>query len=154
MLNHQRAWRDEARDLRIAEFAQQAEDVSIDRLGPDTFAVVKVTADERDIDARIERGGVERDQPAFRIASHGDARLRSLGLAFLGGEPIHGGENFLHFIADDVPAQLERLPVNPFAVRQVREASNRLVARPRVLAINQDGDQHLAALFRETSGEL
>ena len=154
MLNHQGARRDKARDLRIAELAQQAEDISIDRFRPDSVTVVEVTADERDLDARIERGGIERDQTALRITSHRKTRLRVLSLAGFRGEPIDGRENFLHFVTDDVPPQLERLTVNPFAMRQVREPSERLIAGPRVLPIDQDGDQHLAAVFRQPAGQL
>ena len=67
---------------------------------------------------------------------------------------VHSRQDLLDFIPDNVPAQRERLAINPFAVRLVGEAVDPGVPRPGILAVNQDRDQNLTPILRQTPREL
>jgi len=58
MLDEERARRDEAGDFSVAKLAQKANDIAVDRLGPDALAGIEVTADECGVDACVQRSGV------------------------------------------------------------------------------------------------
>src|ERR1700704_6357802 len=75
-----------------------------------------------------------------------------MGSIFL-REPVDGRQYFLDLIADDVAAYFECHAVDPFAVRLVGHADGGH-AGPGVGAVDQDRDQNLAAVFRETACEL
>ena len=118
------------------------------------LAGVEVAADQRRVDAQVERGRVEGDEPAFPVTGHGDLGPWTLNFRFFGIEPVHCGEHFLHFIADDVPAEFVGLAVDPFAMRQVGEAFQFLVARPGILAVGERQREHLAPIFGQAAGKL
>ena len=71
ILDDELARGDEAGDLGIAEFAEQAEGIPVDRLFPQVFARAEIAADEGDLEALIERGAVEGEQAALAVT--GDA---------------------------------------------------------------------------------
>ena len=148
VLDDERAGRDERGDFRVTEFAEQPEDIAVDRFLPETIAVVEVTADQRGVDAGIQRGGVQRDQSALGVSGHADARRG------VGREPVHGGQHLLHFVADDMASDLEGLAVDPFTMRLVGEALELRIAGPGVGAIDERGHEHEAAGIGEASGEL
>ena len=133
--------------LGVAELVEQAEDVAVDRLGPDRVAVVEVAADAGGVDPRVERRGVERDRASFAIAEDADPGL--LIRAGLLREPVDQGQHLLHLVADDVPAQLERRPVDELAVGQPGAA----VAGGNG-AVDQGRDDHPAAALGQPSRHL
>ena len=57
-LDDERSGRDQGRQFGAAELVEQAEDVAVDRLGPDRVAVVEVAAHAGRIDPRVECRGV------------------------------------------------------------------------------------------------
>ena len=70
----------------------------------------------------------ERDQAAFAPSGHAEAQRREITPAdlVLAFEPVQRSQRSLHFITDDVPADLERLPPQPFPMRQVGESRSAL----------------------------
>ena len=68
-------------------------------------------------------------------------------------QKIDGGEHFLHFVADDVPPNLERLPIDEFAMRLV---GIRDVRAPRefVAAADKHRDRHQAIGLRQLLHKL
>ena len=74
MLYDQSARRNQAGDFGVAEIAEQAKDVPVNRLFPKALARIEIAADERSLNVRIERRAVEREQPALAIAHHPDRR--------------------------------------------------------------------------------
>ena len=71
-LHDQGAWRDHAGEFRVAEFPQQAPNVAIDRLLPDILARLKIAADQRGLDARVEASRIESQQTAFAVTRDAD----------------------------------------------------------------------------------
>src|SRR5437667_3603997 len=139
-------------DFGIAEFLQQTEDVPVDRLFPEALARPEVTACQYAVNPCVERSSVECDQAAFAIADH--SKFRRLRPAsgcggFLFCKPIDRPGDFLHFIADDMPAQFVSLPINPFAVRLIGEASEQRITRPGVLTTDQHRHDYLTAVLRQ-----
>ena len=63
---------------------------------------------------------MQRNQSAFAVASHDHIAGRRQG--------TDARDDLLHFITNDVPPHFVRLPVNPFAMRLVRETFEPLVA--------------------------
>jgi hypothetical protein len=59
VVQHERPWRDHARDLGGTEVAEQAEDVAIERLLPDALPRPEEAGARRTVDAVVEGGGVE-----------------------------------------------------------------------------------------------
>ncbi len=76
VLDHQPARGDQRGDLGVAELAQQAPDVAIDRLGPHALARAEIAADQRRVDPRVHGRGIEGDQAALAVAGDADLRLR------------------------------------------------------------------------------
>src|SRR5262249_20865624 len=67
-------------------------------------------------------------------------------------EPVNRRQNFLHFVANDVPAHMKRLTVDPFAVSLISLTEVRM-ARPAVPAVDQDRNQHFeSALCQSARG--
>jgi hypothetical protein len=110
VFDHEGTRQDEPGDFGISEFTEQSPDIAVDGLGPDLFPGIEVTADQRRVDAWINGRGVKGGQATFGVAAHADP---GSGVV-VAVEPIHGGEDGLHFVADDVSAQVKRLSVNPF----------------------------------------
>src|SRR5262249_49766051 len=117
----------------------------------------KVSTDDDSADARqtvrrqavVYGSAVEREQAAFAVAHHADRRM-----VLLAREPVHGGEDLLHLVADDVAAHLVGHAVNELAARLIRLLLQRRVARVRVLAINKRRHEDATALLREAAGIL
>jgi len=63
VFDDQGAGRNEAGDFRVAEFAEQTEHISINRLRPNALARIEVAAHQRRLDARIKGRRVERIIP-------------------------------------------------------------------------------------------
>src|SRR5207249_3792722 len=118
-LNFKAAWGDHAGEFSVPELLQKSENVSVDGLLPDAVAVGEVPADAHSADAGVEGTRVEGEHAAFAVAKHAD--LRRL-LARVLREPIDRGEDLLHLVADQVPAQLEGRAVEVLAVGQIRPA--------------------------------
>ena len=76
VLDHQPARGDQRGDLGVAELAQQAPDVAVDRLGPDPLPRAEVAADQGRVDPRVRGRGVEGDQAALAVAGNADLRPR------------------------------------------------------------------------------
>ena len=149
VLDDEPARGDQGRDLGVAELVQQAPDVAIDRLGPDALPGAEVAADQRRVDPRVRGRGVEGDQAALAVAGHADLGPRPRPEP----EPIHRGQDLLDLVADDVPAHVVRLPVDPLAMRLVRHRD------PRVPggfdpAADQGRDHDAEAARRQAPGEL
>src|SRR5262249_34654188 len=132
-------------EFRIAKLLQQAEHVAVDGLFPDVVVGVEVAADADAADAGVERPRVQGQHPALAVADDADLRI----LATLLGEPVDGGEYLLQFVADQVPAQLERRAVEVLAVGQVGAA----VALLHLAADERRHDDAAAALS-EATGKL
>ncbi len=149
VFDHQVPGQHQGRNFRIAEPPQQAPDVAIDWFRPDALAGVEVTADQHRIDARIEGGRVKGDQAAFRMASHADRHR----VAVLLLEPVDGGQYLLHLVADDVPAHVKSLPVDPLPPSLPR-VLDLLIRRVQWTALHEHRNDHFAALFGQTPREL
>jgi len=54
----ERSGRDQGRQFGVAELVEQAEDVAVDRLGPDRIAIVELAAHAGRIDPQVECRGV------------------------------------------------------------------------------------------------
>ena len=67
-------------------------------------------------------------------------------------KPIDGRQHLLHLVADDVPAHLERRPIQELAMRLVR--GPRADRRKRVGPIDQRRHDHAAAALGQPAGEL
>ena len=149
VLDHQPARGDQRGDLGVAELAEQAPDVAVDRLGPDPLPRAEVAADQGRVDPRVRGRGVEGDQPALAVTGDADLRLRPRPVL----HPVHGGEDLLHLVADDVPAHLVRLAVDPLAVRLVGHRDPRV---PGELdpAADEGRDHDAKAVRRQPPGEL
>ena len=94
---------DEAGDLGVAKFRQQAPHVAVDRFLPDALAFLEVAANDGRGDAPVESCRVERQQAALPVADHSD---RSLVFAVAGFKQVDGAEDFLYLVADKVAAKL------------------------------------------------
>ncbi len=136
-------------DLRVAEFAEQPPHVSIQRFFPGPRSLGKVAADQAGIDASIDGRRVQRHQPAFAIA--GDADLGARRAMPL--KPIDRGQHLLHFVADDVPAKLAGLPIDPLAMRLIGHRHLR-IAGPVVSPVDERRHEHQHAMFGQPPGQL
>ena len=143
VLNEQCPRVNETGQLGIAELAEQAEEIAINGLLPEPLPGIEIAADQRRRDAGVQGRRMQRDEAAFRMTGNGDRSLAGAGLRVPQLEPVHERERLLHLEADHGPAQHERLPVNPFAMRLVGEPDAR-VAGPLVAAVNQHRDDHPA----------
>ena len=132
---------DKCGDLGVAEFAQQAEDIAVDRFAPQRLAALEVAADSGGGDTLVERGGVERQQAAFAIAADADG----------GVVEVDSSENFLDFDADEVLAEFEGGAVEKFAVRLVGHA-HAGESRVGTGAVDECGYQHTAAAPGQARG--
>src|SRR5208282_494582 len=94
---------------------------------------------------------VKRDEPAFAITGYADRHGSPPLIACC--EPIHGGEDLLHFVADDMAANLVRHSIDPFTVRLVRHANAR-DAGPRIRAVDEHRHEHLATVLSQAAREL
>src|SRR5437867_4038658 len=110
---------------------------------------MEVATDQGDIDAPVNGCGVESQQPAFAIAHYSHLPFTAGPLT----EPVNGRQNFLHFVADDVPAHMKSLAVDPLAVSLVCFTEVR-VPRPTGAAVDQHGDEHFESVLRQSTGEL
>ena len=156
-LDGQVARRDQTRDLRIAEFVKQSEDIAVYRFLPGALPRREVAADQRSVNARVEGRAVKREQTSLGKSRHADHRVLEGpcgGPGFFFREPVDGRQDLLHLVTDDVLPHFIGLPVNPFAVRLVGETLELRVARPGVLAIDEDRHNHLASVFGQASCEL
>ncbi len=154
VLDDEGAGGDQGGDFSIAKFLEQAEYVAVDGFLPDTLPGGKVSADEDGLDPCVERRRVEGKQTTFTVAREADLRGRSTGRRGFGLEEIYGGQDLLDFVADDVAAHFEGLPVNPFAMRLVGEAPDPGVAGPRIIPVDQNRYQDLAAVLSQSAGKL
>ena len=68
-------------------------------------------------------------------------------------EPIDGGDHFLHFVTDDVPAHFVSRAVNPLAMGLVSHLDSGN-AGPCGRAVYQDRYQHLTSALRKPAGKL
>ena len=108
---------------------------------------MEVTTHGRRVYAGIGSGPVQRQQCTLSIADDADGAFCSLL------EPIDGGEDFLHLVADDVPAQFEGCPIDKFAVWLVGHGQPSC-ARIGGAAVDQQRHQHAAAIFGQAPGKL
>src|SRR6185503_20132278 len=115
MLNDEGAWQNERSHFGIAKFAEQSENISINRFGPNLLARIEIAADQRHVDLRTHRSRIERDQPAFGVTAHSNLHVWAMLLT----EPLHRCQHSLHFVTDDMTAHVERLTINPFAMRLI-----------------------------------
>ena len=67
-------------------------------------------------------------------------------------KPIDRRQNFLHFVADDVPAHFKGRPIQKLAMRLIRRA--RADRRVRVGPIDQRRNDHAATALGQPPGEL
>ena len=114
--------RHQAGQLGVAKLIEQAKHVAIDRLLPHVLPRVEVAAHQRRVDPRVERRGIQRQQAAFAVADHADRPLRCVPASR--DEPIDGRQHLLHFVADDVPAHLERRAIEELAMRLIRSPAS------------------------------
>ncbi len=128
----QSAGRDERSDLGVAELAEQAPDVAVDRFRPDRLSRTEIAAHHCRRDPRIDGRRIERHQSPLAVTRHADLAARRAAT----GEAVHGRQDFLHLVADHVPPHVERLPVNPFAIGLVALAELPVV-RGQLLAADE-----------------
>lgn len=93
---------------------------------------------------------MEREQTPLTVAVDADG---DMGCLRLRGKEVDQRQHLLDFIADDVASELKGHAVDELAVGLVGHADGR-VAGPGVRAIDQDGDDDLAAELGETTREL
>src|SRR5439155_26422092 len=122
VFDDQTARRNERREFCIAKLAQQSPDVAVDGFGPDSLTRVEVTANQRSVDARIHGSRVKCNQSTLAVTGHANLPFA----AALSLEPVHSGQHFLDLVADDVPAHVKRLTVDPLPVGLVRYANLRI----------------------------
>jgi hypothetical protein len=139
ILDHQATRGDQRGNLRVAELAEQAPYVAIQWFGPGLLPAVEIAAHQASVDAWVDGRRVKCQQPTFAVAGHADARR-----ARPRGKPIDRRQNLGHFVADQVPAHVVGLAMDPFAMRLVGVAHRRM-ARPLVGPIHQHGHEDLAA---------
>jgi hypothetical protein len=148
-LHDQGTGRDHPGQLRVAEFAEQAPDIAVDRLLPEILPRLEIPADQGRADPGIEARGIQGQQSAFAVSRDSDGRGTGEVLVC---EPVDRGEHLLHFVPDDVPAILIGHPVDPLAVGLIGHCGGD--AAPGVAAIDEHGNQHLASALGETAREL
>ena len=78
VFDNQLSRKDQRRDLDITETVQQAPHVSVDGLRPYVFTRIEIPTDQRDVDPRVNRGCVKRDQRSFAVTGDTD-RFLDLG---------------------------------------------------------------------------
>src|SRR6266436_3414122 len=66
---------------------KQSPDIAVNGFGPDPLARVEIAADQRSVDAHVERGGIKGRQSALGITTDGDFRI----VPVLGAKPVHSG---------------------------------------------------------------
>ena len=142
---------DQRGQLGIAEFTEQPEHVAVDRLLPDILPAVEIAADAGDVDPRIDRGGVQCEQPSFAVTDDAD-RLRRGRVRLC--EPVDRRPNLLHFVANQMAAHLVGGPIEHFPVRRGRMLFAVPGDRQFVTAINQRRHKHAATALGETPRDL
>ena len=90
----------------ISEVVQEGPNITVDGLRPNLLARVEVGANESGIDPSVRGGGIEGEQAAFGITGHPDFLPLSVAPAV---KPIHCGEHFLNFVADDMRSHVKDL---------------------------------------------
>ncbi len=106
----------------------------------------EVAGDNGRVDARVDGGRVERNQPALAFAGHNH------GLVALVAEPVDSREGLLNLVTDDGAADLPAHTPDPLAVRLIGHTQAR-IAGPRVLTVDQHRRQHLAATRGEQADQ-
>ena len=156
ILDHQRPRRDQARDLRVAKLLQQREHIPVNRLPPHLLPRIEIPAHQRRMDPRVHRRAIQRDQPALRVTRHADARFRRpLAQPLIQTrKPIHRRQHLLHLIPDHMPPHFISLPVNPLAMRLIREPPHQRIPRRRVLPVDQRRNDDLTPLLRQPPRQL
>src|SRR6266536_4808878 len=94
---------------------EQSPDISINGFGPNFLPRIEIAADQYRVNSWVRCRRVEGDQSALGVATNPDLGVVAVSLS----EPVHSRQHRLHFVADDVTAQVKRLPVNPFAMSLV-----------------------------------
>ena len=105
----------------------------------------------RRVDPRIDGRRVQRQQAAFADARDADRQIDVLAPIEL-LELIDGGLHLFDFIADDVPAHFERLPIDEFAVRLIR-VRNQRAAGISVVPADERRHDDLNAVCRQPAGK-
>ena len=149
MLDDEMARQHERGNLGVAEALEQAPDVAVDRLLPDAAAPVEIPADERAVDARVDRRRIEGHQTTFGMAHHANCRRDAVARA----EAVHRREHLLDFVPNHVASHVERLPVQPLAPGLLALVQLR-IARLDQFAPDHDGNEQFAAAVGEDPGEL
>ena len=90
--------------------------------------------------------------PAVRLRRTRPRRSPRLARTRLACEPIDGSQDFLHFVADDVPAHLERRAIKKLAMRLIRPPGSD--GRKRVGPIDERRHDHATAALGQPTGEL
>ena len=150
--DHQTSWGDHPGEFGVTELGQQAPDISVDRFFPHGLPLLEVSADERCIDARVERCRIQSQQPTLADSSHADRNPIAKSFAKL-FKQVDGGQYFLDFVTNDVPAHFKCLAVNELAMRLVRVPHVR-TAGQLVTATDQHGDCHQATLGGKSPCQL
>ena len=148
IFDHERARQDKRGDLCIAEAPQQTPHVAINGLGPDILARIKVAANQHGIDSCVDGCGIECNQAALGIT---DDAYPCRFISFL--EPIDCRKHFLHLVAYDVSAHLERLAINPFAIRLIGSFEPGVI-RIELGPAHQCRDDKLKPVLSQAAGEL
>ena len=78
MFHDQPARGDQRGDLGVAELAQQAPDIAVNRLLPGVLARIEVAAYQTGVNARIDGRGVKSQQSALAVAGDADLAFRRL----------------------------------------------------------------------------
>ncbi len=149
VLEPQSPGRKQRGNFRIAELAEQAKNVAVDRLAPHFLARAEIAADHRVGNARVDRPAVQGEHSPFAVAEHADRRM-----VLLPAEPIHRRQHFLHLVADDVPAHLVSHAIDELAVRLIGHPAQLRIAGPGILAVDQHRHQHSAAILGQPAREL
>ena len=142
----ERPGRYEAGDFGVSELPEEAEEVAVDRFLPQVLTGLKVSGDGRCANAGVYRRGVKCDQPALAVSEQAD-RMAVLR------KGVHCRQDFLYFVADDVPAQLVGRPVDKLPVRMVGQAHFG-GAGMGVAPVDEQGDEDAAAVFRQPPTDL
>ena len=102
--DQERSGRDQTGDLSVAELLEQSKHIAVDRLAPGVVPIAEIAAHADAIDPRVEGRRVECDHSAFTIAEDHDLLFADQAFRL---ESINQSQNFLHLIANQVPAHLE-----------------------------------------------
>ena len=125
-----------------------APDVAVDRLPPSLPGGAKVAAHNGGIDSCVDSGAEERQKATLAVADDSEWLAGPLAV-----EPIDCRQHLLHLVANDVAAQLIGHAINELAMWLIGVTDSG-VARPSILAVDQNRHQNTAAVFRQPAGEL